>query len=257
MRTTVVTGAASGIGAATAALLRDRGERVIGVDLHDAEVEVDLGTAHGRAELVAAVARLSDGVVDAVIAVAGTAALVPENVAVNYFGMIATLDGVRPLLAGATHPRAVATASLAVNFPNDKRLVDAMLRDDEPAALSRATELLESPETQTQLYISSKHALARWIRRAAPTDRWAGAGIPLNAIAPGVVRTPMAPDVDTEDGRARLLAQAPMPLNGVEDPVVPGRLLAWLAGEENTHLCGQIVFVDGGADAIARGDLAW
>jgi len=34
-------------------------------------------------------------------------------------------------------------------------------------------------------------------------------------------------------------------------------LLAWLGSEENTHLCGQVVFVDGGSDAVIRGDSIW
>ncbi len=44
-RTSVVTGAASGIGKATKELLESRGERVIGVDIHDADIIVDLTTA--------------------------------------------------------------------------------------------------------------------------------------------------------------------------------------------------------------------
>ena len=55
MKTYVVSGAASGIGAATAALLREQGHRVIGVDLRDADVTADLGTAEGRAAAVAGV----------------------------------------------------------------------------------------------------------------------------------------------------------------------------------------------------------
>ncbi|MBW8752524.1 MAG: reductase, partial [Propionibacteriales bacterium] len=47
MRTYVVSGAASGIGAATAALLTSGGDRVIGVDLHGADVQADLATADG------------------------------------------------------------------------------------------------------------------------------------------------------------------------------------------------------------------
>ena len=44
MRTYVVSGAASGIGAATARLLEEQGGRVITVDLHDADVTADLAT---------------------------------------------------------------------------------------------------------------------------------------------------------------------------------------------------------------------
>jgi len=49
MRTTVVTGAGSGIGKALAGVLAGRGERVIGVDIRDAEVIADLSTASGVA----------------------------------------------------------------------------------------------------------------------------------------------------------------------------------------------------------------
>lgn len=45
MKTYVVTGAASGIGAATAELIRERGHKVISVDLRDADVVADLSDA--------------------------------------------------------------------------------------------------------------------------------------------------------------------------------------------------------------------
>jgi NAD(P)-dependent dehydrogenase (short-subunit alcohol dehydrogenase family) len=48
-----------------------------------------------------------------------------------------------------------------------------------------------------------------------------------------------------------------MPLNGPLDAEVAARLLVWLADEENSHLCGQVIFVDGGYDAVVRGDSTW
>ena len=48
-----------------------------------------------------------------------------------------------------------------------------------------------------------------------------------------------------------------MPLGGFAEPIVVARLLAWLASEDNTHLCGQVVFVDGGSDVVIRGDSVW
>ncbi len=51
-RTYVVTGSASGIGAATALMLRARGDRVVGVDLKNADVEADLSTAVGRCRAI-------------------------------------------------------------------------------------------------------------------------------------------------------------------------------------------------------------
>ena len=85
-RSYVITGAASGIGKATSQLLTERGHRVIGVDIHDADVTVDLSTTQGRTELVARVTELSGGRIDAIIANAGLATPTAKTVAVNYFG---------------------------------------------------------------------------------------------------------------------------------------------------------------------------
>ncbi|MBN9606708.1 MAG: SDR family oxidoreductase [Actinomycetales bacterium] len=258
-RTYLVTGSASGIGAATAALLRERGHRVIGVDVHDAEVVADLSSAEGRDAMVAAVTEASGGTLDAVIANAGLATSTPATVSVNYFGALATLEGLRPLLAGSSAPRAVATASMASLFPPDEELLEALIAHDEPAARHRAGQLeAAGPEAAGAIYGTTKRALARWIRRSAPTPDWAGAGIPLNAIAPGVVVTPMTEQfTSTAEAREAILQQVPMPLNGIFEPRDVAYLLAWLTSEENAHLCGQVVFIDGGSDAVIRGDSTW
>lgn len=258
-RTHVVTGAASGIGLATSDLLVERGHRVIGVDLAGTDVNVDLSTAGGRAELVDRVRELSGGTIDAIIANAGLATPTAKTVAVNYFGAVATLEGLRPMLAGSPAPRAVATVSMASLFPTDDALMDALLAGDEAAALSRGAELEASaPETANRIYATTKAALSRWIRRNAATAEWAGAGIPLNAIAPGVVVTPMtAQYTDTEEARKAILEMVPMPLGGIFQPRDAAYLIAWLTSEENAHLCGQVVFIDGGSDVVIRGDSTW
>lgn len=257
-RTYVVTGSASGIGRATAELLESRGNRVIGVDLHDADVTADLATAAGRAAMVDRVAALCGGAVDAVVADAGLAQPVAATVAVNFFGTVATLEGLRPLLLASDAPRAVAVSSMASLLPLDDELVAAMTAGDEPGALARAQVLARDQMLRTLIYSSTKKALCQWVRRAAPTPAWAGASIPLNAAAPGIIETPMtAGMLTTPQARAQLLTMVPMPLNGIARPVVVARLLAWLASEENTHLCGQVVFVDGGSDAVIRGDSTW
>ncbi|WP_324644477.1 SDR family oxidoreductase [Pseudarthrobacter sp. LT1] len=258
-RTSVITGAASGIGKATKELLEQRGERVIGVDLHDAEVVADLSTAEGRAGLVDAVRKVSGGRIDAIYAVAGLAIAAPVTVAVNFFGTVASVDGLRPLLAGSEAPRAVVVSSMAALMATDDELVAMLTAGDEPGSLARAGVLAKEPATTGGLiYCSTKLALSRWVRRQASTAAWAGAGIPLNAVAPGVIATPMTAElIDTEQEREALLKQVPMPLNGIAEPIVVARLLAWLNSAENTHLCGQIVYVDGGSDAVLRGDSVW
>ena len=252
----VVSGAASGIGKALAEQLRAEGKTVIGVDLRDTDVNVDLTTAEGRSDLVAKVTELSGGTIDAIVAVAGLAAPIPATVGVNYFGTIATLEGLRPLLAGSDAPRAALVASLAALEPIDPPLHAALLAGDESKALELATAIADAPTDtpSNAIYNTSKNAIALWVRENAPTDDWAGAGIPLNAVAPGVIATPMtAAILETEEGRAAMAAGAPSPLNGPAAPAAaPAALLAWLTSEQNTHVTGQIVYIDGGADSIRR-----
>lgn len=257
MRTVVVTGSASGIGRATKELLEKHGDRVIGVDIHDADVVVDLTTPSGRTALVDQVSALTGGRIDAIVANAGLANTGVPDLAVNYFGAVATLEGLRPLLAGSPAPRAVATASMASLMPADAEAVELCLAGHEAAALARATALVDG-DNPNIIYATSKVALCRWLRRNAPTPEWAGAGIPLNAIAPGIVETPMVADMlATEEQRESMRSMVPMPLNGFMGPEAPAALLAWLVSEANTHLCGQVVFIDGGSDVVIRGDQIW
>jgi len=257
-RTYVVTGAASGIGKETAELLSSRGAKVLGVDLKNADINVDLTTAAGRENLVAEAGRLGGGQIDGVLAIAGLAAPIPATVGVNFFGMVATLEGLRPLLAGSPAPRAVGISSMASLMPVDDELVAAMSAHDEVAALARAASLAETEEGGALIYSSTKKAFAQWIRRTAPSKAWAGASVPLNAIAPGIIITPMTtPMLETEEAREQMRIAVPMPLNGFAEAIVPARVLSWLVSEENTHLCGQVIFIDGGSDAVIRGDSTW
>src|SRR5262245_4284346 len=86
-RTYAVTGSASGIGAATTAWLRARGDRVIGCDLRAADVCGDLSSPAGRAAVIDGVSRLSGGVLDGIVANAGGGP--PETMlALNFFGAV-------------------------------------------------------------------------------------------------------------------------------------------------------------------------
>ena len=258
MSTYVVTGAASGIGRATAQILSSRGHRVVGVDLAGSDVAADLSTPDGRTGMVEEVRERTDGRIDAVIACAGLASPTSATVRVNFYGAVATLEGLRPLLAGSPTPRAAVIASMASLFPPDDELLDLLLNGTEDDAVARAEVLAADAERGGQIYGTTKRALCLWVRSHAATPEWAGAGIPLNAVAPGIIRTPMTSDLlTTEESTKALLEQVPMPLNGVAEPETVGYLLAWLTSEENTHLCGQVVFVDGGSDVVIRGTSTW
>lgn len=258
-RTYVVTGSAGGIGKATAELLVEQGHRVIGTDVRDADIVADLSTAAGRNLLVQEVTRLSGGSIDAVLAVAGLLAPTTATVAVNYYGAIATLEGLRPLLLNSPNPRAVAVSSMAAILPPDETLLNELLDGSEARAMERAAELEGSePENGRVIYGTTKRALSRWIRRKSPSQDWAAASIPLNAVSPGFVYTPMTAATSSDPAKAEQAAiTVPMPLNGFFEPQGVAKLLAWLTSEDNAHLCGQIIYIDGGSDAVLRGDSIW
>ena len=89
-------------------------------------------------------------------------------------------------------------------------------------------------------------------------EPWAGCSVPLNAIAPGMVIIAMTkPFLETGEGRPMIREGVPMLLNGLLEARVTAELLAWLVSKQNSHLRGQVVFVDRGSDAVIRGDSTW
>lgn len=258
-RTYVVTGAASGIGATTAQTLREQGHTVIGVDLKNVEVNADLSSAEGRSAAAAEVSKLANGTVDAVIACAGISAPIAKTISINFFGVTEFLTALLPALRSSKAPRVAVVSSMASLQHVSNELVEAALSGNKQAALEIAAGLeAQGPEVGYLMYPSSKRALSRWVRRASISEEWAGSGIPLNAVAPGTVITPMTKDLlATPEGAAMVDQAVPMPLNYHQPAQSIADLLIWLTSEQNSHLAGQTIYCDGGADATLRGDDIW
>ena len=253
-RTIVVTGSASGIGAATAARLRSAGHRVIGVDLRDAEVVADLSRPDGRAGAIRDVTALAGATLDGFVACAGVSGLTSELVvSINFFGAAVLLVGLQPLLSAAGSAAggaaAVMIASNSISMvpseaiPTD--LVNACLAGDEAGALAAASAI------NTHLaYPASKLAIAQLVRRLAVTPDWAGAGIRLNAVAPGVIRTPMTDRTAADPVTGPAMASIPIPAGGMGDPTDIAAVIEFLLSPAARFVIGAVWFADGGTDPV-------
>lgn len=250
MRTAAVTGAASGIGKAIRARLEAEGWRVIGVDLRDVEVGCDLASERGRRLAVDGVAGLSGGRLDGAVACAGVGPqfepreTIPK---VNFFGAVSFLDGLRPLLAAGVSPAAVAISSNSITAAPgaDGALCRACLDGDEDRAAVEAGALHGSIA-----YAGSKLALARWVRRKAPSPEWAGQGIRLNAVAPGPVLTPLLQAGLDDPTFGPAIRAFPVPLGAMAAPEHVAPAVSFLLGDGARFVCGAILFADGGTDAL-------
>ena len=257
MGTYAVTGSASGMGRAVVTKLIALGHTVITVDAHDADVVADLSTPAGRRTAADAVLARSAGSLDGAVLAAGLGPtpgaerLITE---VNYFGVVDLLEAWRPVLAAADRAKVVVFSSNSTTTVPavPSRAIDALLAGDADKALKayRFFGRLAPP----MAYAASKIAVSRWVRRHAVAPEWAGAGIRLNALAPGAIMTPMLERQLATPAEAKNVRRFPVPIGGFGDA---GQLADWVVfmlSDSADFLCGSVVFVDGGSDAYFRAD---
>jgi 3alpha-hydroxysteroid 3-dehydrogenase len=253
MTTAVVTGSASGIGAAIRARLEADGQRVIGVDLRGAEIEADLAEPAGRARAVAELRERCGDRLDRLVLCAGLGPHVKplgRIASVNYFGAVELLDALLECLARGTEPAALALCSNSAQMApfGDTPYVQSLRAGDE----EKARRLLEEGGNGVLAYAGSKLALGQAIRARAGC--FGRAGVRLNALAPGTTRTAMLQATLEHPVYGKGLEALEIPLGRWAEPHEIAALAAFLLGPEASYVHGSIVFVDGGNDAAVRPD---
>lgn len=238
----IVTGAASGIGAATAAALAEAGCTVYGLDL---PASIEKATPREGLTLIPADVTDYEAVAAAVQQAADGGA--PLRLAVNCAGIA---PGARIISKRGPHDPALFARTVSINLTGTFNVLTAAanaMAAQEPDADSGTRGVIINTASiaafEGQIgqiaYAASKGGVAAMTLPAARD--LAEHGIRVNTIAPGIVDTPLMAGI-TEDFRQALAASVPCPPR-LAEPAEYAKLALFLA--EHDYINGETIRMDG------------
>lgn len=119
----------------------------------------------------------------------------------------------------------------------------AALGDSRGSIVATGSMTGEQPMPGSGGYSASKAALAMLVRQMA--QEWGPGGIRANAVAPGLIRTPLTEATYRNEALAAARS-ALVPLRRIGTATDIGNLIAFLAGPQSTYVTGQVILADGG-----------
>ena len=236
----LVTGAASGIGAACVRVFAREGARVAGIDLAKPPADVELVSFHEvdvreeepvRAAVAAALAAL--GGLDVVVNAAGVAGGGPAH------------------LCDLAEWKRVLDVNLTGTFLVTKHALPALIAAKRGSIVNLASvEGLEGGESMSA-YNASKGGVVLLTRNLALD--YGGFGIRANAICPGFIRTPMtSPLADPAFAPIARRIEEAHALGRLGEPEEVANVALFLASDEASFVSGGALTVDGGFHAGKR-----
>ncbi|WP_426243064.1 SDR family NAD(P)-dependent oxidoreductase [Nocardioides sp. LHG3406-4] len=226
----VVSGAASGIGAACVDALRADGASVVGMDLH------------GDGDILAVDVAREEQVVEAIARVTERLGGAPT--------IVVCAAGVYPVAALSDMPTSDWDRTLATNLTGAMNCarhgVAAARQDGHGAAVVLVTSIgaVRSDWLEpSAAYCASKAALDSLVRSMA--GEWAASGVRVNGVAPGLIDTPMLRTMDDPTaGAAKIKDRIPLGRLGTAAEIAS--VVRFLVSAEASYVTGTTVTVDGG-----------
>ncbi|MDX6591353.1 MAG: hypothetical protein QOJ13_549 [Gaiellales bacterium] len=228
-RRALVTGGVSGIGAATARVLAERGATVVTLDRAGGDVAADVRDEGAVDRGVQEATRLLGGPPDLVVASAG-------------------IYRIEPLLSmPATEWDEVLETNLRGVFLTGRAAARALIDAGNPGAivnLASMAALVADASEPTAHYNASKAGVVALTRQMAV--ELAPHGIRVNCVCPGVIDTPMLRLMDDPEAGERYVRES-VPLGRLGTAEEVARAIAFLASAEAAYITGVALPIDGGA----------